>query len=268
MLQGSNKARIARRVIEVLEFFDDRHGEATVMDIVRRYDRPQSSTSELLSSLVELGILYKDPQNRSYRPTPRAAMLGASNQAPIVRDGRLTELMDRLRAQTGLAVALFGMVGVDAQIFDTRSTRDRTQDRITQRTYNGRRERLTHSAVGRLLLSTLSRTRREGIVRRLNADVPGEHMPLADMLALIDTCERQGTTVGEAGFGCGQPRLRRRVKQIIFPAGKNENNSAIRFECQRFSSSNLFWAVSNSPVARRALSNGQSQARICWRWSL
>ena len=77
MLQGSNKARIARRVIEVLEFFDDRHGEATVMDIVRRYDRPQSSTSELLSSLVELGILYKDPQNRSYRPTPRAAMLGA-----------------------------------------------------------------------------------------------------------------------------------------------------------------------------------------------
>ena len=213
MLQGSNKARIARRVIEVLEFFDDRHGEATVMDIVRRYDRPQSSTSELLSSLVELGILYKDPQNRSYRPTPRAAMLGASNQAPIVRDGRLTELMDRLRAQTGLAVALFGMVGVDAQIFDTRSTRDRTQDRITQRTYNGRRERLTHSAVGRLLLSTLSRTRREGIVRRLNADVPGEHLPLADMLALIDTCERQGTTVGEAGFGC-----RAQVCAALLPA--------------------------------------------------
>ncbi len=202
MLQGSNKARIARRVIEVLEFFDDRHGEATVMDIVRRYERPQSSTSELLSSLVELGILYKDQQSRSYRPTPRAAMLGGSNQAPIVRDGRLTELMDRLRAQTGLAVALFGMVGVDAQIFDTRSTRDHTQEQITHRTYNGRRERLTRSAVGRLLLSTLSRSRREGIVRRLNAEASGEHMPLTDMLAMIDDCERQGTAVGESGFGC------------------------------------------------------------------
>ena len=58
---SSNKAKIARRVIEVLEFFDDNHREATVMDIVRRCNRPQSSTSELLSSLVELGLLHKDP---------------------------------------------------------------------------------------------------------------------------------------------------------------------------------------------------------------
>ena len=55
---SSNKAKIARRVIEVLEYFDDNHREATVMDIVRRYNRPQSSTSELLSSLVDLGLLY------------------------------------------------------------------------------------------------------------------------------------------------------------------------------------------------------------------
>jgi DNA-binding IclR family transcriptional regulator len=202
LMQPSNKARIARRVIEVLEFFDDRHREATVMDIVRRYDRPQSSTSELLSSLVELGILYKDPQNRSYRPTPRVSMLGGSTQAPIVRDGRLTELMDRLNAQTSLAVALFGLVGVDVQIFDTRSTRDIARDRISPRTYNGMRERLTNSAVGRLLLGTLSRTRREGIVRRLNAEARGECTPLAEMLELIDAAERQGVTVGALGFGC------------------------------------------------------------------
>ena len=52
-----NKAKIARRVIEVLDFFDDENREASVMDIVRRYGRPQSSTSELLASLVELGLL-------------------------------------------------------------------------------------------------------------------------------------------------------------------------------------------------------------------
>jgi hypothetical protein len=64
----SNKAKIARRVIEVLEFFDEAHPRATVMDIVRRFNRPQSSTSELLSSLVDLGLLYKDPYSRSYTP--------------------------------------------------------------------------------------------------------------------------------------------------------------------------------------------------------
>ncbi|MBM3595769.1 MAG: helix-turn-helix domain-containing protein [Alphaproteobacteria bacterium] len=52
-----NKAKIARRIVEVLEFFDDGYPEATVMDIVRHYDHPKSSTSELLSSLVELGLL-------------------------------------------------------------------------------------------------------------------------------------------------------------------------------------------------------------------
>ena len=61
---SSNKAKIAKRVVEVLDFFDDDHREATVMDIVRRYNRPQSSTSELLSSLVELGLLYKDPYSK------------------------------------------------------------------------------------------------------------------------------------------------------------------------------------------------------------
>ena len=93
----SNKDKNARRVIEVLDFFDDSHREATVMDIVRRYQRPQSSTSELLSSLVELGLLEKDSQARTYRLTPRAAMIGTGSQSGVVRDGRLVRLVDRLQ---------------------------------------------------------------------------------------------------------------------------------------------------------------------------
>ena len=69
----SNKTKIAKRVIEVFEFFDQGSPSATVMDIVRRYRRPQSSTSELLASLVEMGLLYKDMRSRSYSPTPRLA---------------------------------------------------------------------------------------------------------------------------------------------------------------------------------------------------
>ncbi|MBH0114616.1 helix-turn-helix domain-containing protein [Novosphingobium sp. YJ-S2-02] len=197
----SNKAKIARRVVEVLQFFDEAHPQATVMDIVRRYDRPQSSTSELLSSLVELGILYKDGQSRSYRPTPRAAMLGGSTQAPIIRDGRLTLLLDRLQAQSGLTVALFGLVGVEAQVFNCRSATNRRAGMFCENFTGGQTERLTDSAVGRLLLSTLSRPRREGIVRRLNAEAPGEHIPYPDMLAMIDQYERKGMATGEAGFG-------------------------------------------------------------------
>ena len=108
---GSNKAKIAKRVIEVLDFFDHDHPTATVMDIVRRYDRPQSSTSELLSSLVDLGLLYKDMATRSYTLTPRAAMLGSQTQPDFVRDGRLSGLVEKIAAQTHLSVGVFGMVG-------------------------------------------------------------------------------------------------------------------------------------------------------------
>ena len=144
----SNKAKIARRVVEVLEFFDDDHPQATVMDIVRRYNRPQSSTSELLSSLVGLGMLYKDPYSRSYTPTPRAALLGCSVQSGIVRDGRLPGLMDRLSAQTGLGVAVFGMVGLSVQIFTWRGSKQRLRTSQTDGFAGGQQDSLTGSAAG------------------------------------------------------------------------------------------------------------------------
>ncbi|MCJ1961640.1 helix-turn-helix domain-containing protein [Novosphingobium mangrovi (ex Hu et al. 2023)] len=224
LAQSSNKAKIARRVVEVLQFFDEAHPHATVMDIVRRYDRPQSSTSELLSSLVELGILYKDGQNRSYRPTPRAAMLGGSTQAPIIRDGRLTVLLDRLQAQSGLTVALFGLVGVEAQVFNCRSAGNRRVGMFCESFTGGQTERLTDSAVGRLLLSTLSRPRREGIVRRLNAEAEGKHIPYADMLTLLDQYERKGMVVGEAGFG-----IEAEICAALLPAYAVDQPMAIGF---------------------------------------
>ena len=113
----SHKAKTARRVIEVFEFFDKQNRCATVMDIARRFNRPQSSTSELLAIMVEMGLLYKDRVSRTFRPTPRAAMLGSAFQPSVVRDGRLSMLIDCLSTETGLGVAVVGMVGLNAQIF-------------------------------------------------------------------------------------------------------------------------------------------------------
>ncbi len=197
----SNKAKIARRVIEVLEFFDEAHPRATVMDIVRRFNRPQSSTSELLSSLVDLGLLYKDPYSRSYTPTPRAAMLGASVQPDLVRDGRLTGLIDRLTSQTGLAVALFGMVGLNVQIFNWRPG-TRPMRTAGAGFSGGQLERLSDSAVGWLLLSTIDPSRRDGTIRRLNAEAaPERKFVPAALAAQSQQCRETGHVTGAAGFG-------------------------------------------------------------------
>ena len=146
-----NKAKIAKRVIEVFEFFNENSQKATVMDIVRRYGRPQSSTSELLATLVEMGLLYKDSRSRYYSPTPRLAALGVSAQPEIIRNGHLFAFMDRLAQTTRNSVALFGMVGTSVQIFRLSAGPEPGLRDIGY----GACEQLSASAAGLLLLSTL-----------------------------------------------------------------------------------------------------------------
>jgi DNA-binding IclR family transcriptional regulator len=206
---ASNKAKIARRVIEVLEFFDDDHREATVMDIVRRYDRPQSSTSELLSSLVELGLLYKDPYSRSYSLTPRAALLGSSGQSGMVRDGSLVRLTDRLVAQTGLPVAVFGMVGLNVQIVNWRPGQ-RKLPASCRSLAGGRLAPLSESAAGWLLLSMVQQPRRDGMVRRLNAEAAEDcKFSAVEMSQLLQSARDKGHAEGPAGFGSNATVLAR-----------------------------------------------------------
>ena len=198
----SNKAKIARRVIEVLEFFDEDHPQATVMDIVRRFNRPQSSTSELLSSLVGLGLLYKDPCSRSYSPTPRAALLGNAVQPCMVRDGSLTGLIERLAAQTGLAIAVFGMVGLKTQIFSWRGGKRALRTADPSGFCGGQQEHLSDSAVGWLLLSTVAQPRRDGMIRRLNAEATDDRkFSFPEMAARAQHCHDTGSISGIAGFG-------------------------------------------------------------------
>ncbi|WP_174273146.1 helix-turn-helix domain-containing protein [Sphingomonas bacterium] len=196
-LLESNKTKIAKRVIEVFEFFDETNAKATVMDIVRRYRRPQSSTSELLASLVEMGLLYKDARSRSYSPTPRLATLGTAAQPEIIRDGRLFAFMDRLAFSTRHAVALFGMIGTHAQIFRwSPGSDDATRDLGC-----GASQPLSASAAGLLLLSTYSNDHAGRMLWRLNAEAPdGAKFNPAELRDRVADYRRQGHATGAAGF--------------------------------------------------------------------
>ncbi len=235
----SNKAKIARRVVEVLEFFDDDHHEATVMDIVRRYDRPQSSTSELLSSLVELGLLFKDPYSRNYTLSPRAALLGTGGQPSAVRDGALIRVLDRLSAQTGLSVALFGRVCLNVQITSWRS--GARPCAATRDLFGGMQHPLSDSAIGWLMLSTIEQPRRDGVVRRLIAEASDDfRMRFGELNQLVDHCHDAGYAHGPIGFGSkahavavllpGQPADRPLAVGLAF-APDRQINPASLMEC-------------------------------------
>lgn len=223
------KAKAAQRVIEVLDFFDEQHRHASVMDIARRYNRPQSSTSELLASLVDLGLLYKDAASRSYTLTPRAAILGSLSQPRLVRDGILCTLIDDLRSQTGLGVALIGMVGPSAQLFRWKPGVQPLESAAGHGLAGGAQESLCETAAGWLLLATLPPQRREGLLRRLNAEAP-DHRKFhhAEMSARIRDCGQQGFASGPVGFGVSAS-----LTTILLPSEPNDRPMALGFVHQR-----------------------------------
>lgn len=117
MDSANGKAKIAKRLIEVLEFFANAKRVATVTDIVRHYQRPQSSTSELMRCLVEAGLLYQDAKSRTYSPTPKLAAMGHACQPEPIASGRLFAAMDELATRCDLALGLVGIVGTSVQVF-------------------------------------------------------------------------------------------------------------------------------------------------------
>ena len=120
----------------------------------------------------------------------------------MVRDGRLTSLIDRLSAQTGLAVAVFGMIGLKVQIFNWRAGKRALRTAGPTGFSGGQQEHLSDSAAGWLLLSTVAQTRRDGMIRRLNAEAaPERKFSALDMTSRVQQCRDLGHANGIAGFG-------------------------------------------------------------------
>jgi DNA-binding IclR family transcriptional regulator len=192
-----NKTKIARRVIEVFEYFDEEHPTATVMDIVRRYDRPQSSTSELMSNLVRLGMLYKDPRSRSYWPTPRLAALGANVRPLNTQYAPLFSFMDNLAHSARQSLALFGIVGTQVQIFHWSPAPNLDEPYI----HRGSSELLSANVAGHLLLSTMEGDELARFLRRLHVETPpARQFNVAELNAKISRYRQQRNATGESGF--------------------------------------------------------------------
>src|SRR5262245_54243501 len=114
---GAKHVKSAKRVLEVFEFFQEVKRPARVMDIARCYGYPQSSTSELLSCLVELGFLQRE-RGRTFRPTAKVATLGAWVQPSLFRDGTVLPMMDRLADSLDRPIILASAHGFAAQCLD------------------------------------------------------------------------------------------------------------------------------------------------------
>lgn len=94
----------ATRVLALFELFDRLERPASVTEIAREMDIPQSSTSMLVNSLIDRGYLTALPDRR-VQPTARVSMLGRWIDERIT-DGRVARLMRDLGEETGETILL------------------------------------------------------------------------------------------------------------------------------------------------------------------
>ena len=175
----------AGRVFRILELLDIIGREAVVSEISEVLNVPQSSTSMLLRSMEHLGYLAYNPTTRAYRPTARVALLGRSVAAPLVGDGLLVRLVERLNARSGLLVAVSARNQTDFQYIYV------VQGKMPGRSFvvNGLKAPLTYSASGLVLLGQMESAEIKRIALRINVESDGRYR-VPSISGLIERVEQ------------------------------------------------------------------------------
>lgn len=163
---ADNRVKSAQRVLQVLEYFDEIRRDASVMDIARALSMPQSSTTELLRTLVDMGYLSYKVEGRRYMPTHRVALLGSWIQSQLFSGGRLVRMMEELGETTHETVILGEYSGLSVRYIYV------VQSRMTMRLHvgPGTVRPLALSGMGQLFLSSFPEDLVKTLLKRINSE--------------------------------------------------------------------------------------------------
>jgi len=200
-LTSPRNIKSAHRVLEILEYFDRDRRSATVMDMSRSLNYPQSSTSELLRCLTRLGYLHYNRARRTYSPTARVALLGAWVRPSLFRGGPVLSAIDTVARLTNETVVLATNTNYLTQFLHViPGNNPRAIDLHGGETYS-----ILHSPQGRLQLSTYRNELVRSAVHRLNAEEtdPERQVRLGDFLADCMTLRERGWLIEPECDGVG-----------------------------------------------------------------
>ncbi|KCZ86050.1 IclR family transcriptional regulator [Hyphomonas adhaerens MHS-3] len=105
----------SQRTLALFELFSLEQRPLTIKQITDALDIPQSSASVLTKSLVSLGYLEKNEQNRTYYPTLRVSLLGTWMRRQHQRAGQLPALLSEVARLTGESTILAMRNGMYSQ---------------------------------------------------------------------------------------------------------------------------------------------------------
>lgn len=185
----------AVRTIEVLEYLAAQQVPTSIGQISEGLRYPQSSTTFLLHTLLELGYVDYNDKTRRFSASERVMLLGFGIFSELTGRRGVIPMMTQLAERSGL-IALVGVRrGVDVQFLHI------VQPRKFSLRYNSqlRRRHLTRSALGKILLSTMADREVGQIVRRINSEIeePDERTPLAGIVKELREIRERGYSTNE-----------------------------------------------------------------------
>lgn len=206
--------KTARRVFEVLEMFFEMQRPLRLKEIVDRYDYPASSASVLLKSLVVLGYLNYDNNERTYFPTMRVARLGSWVHDSVLGDGNLKSLLEHLSEATLEIVTL----GVHSDLFIQYVHVVQSNLKIRFRITPGSIYPITRSGMGWLFLSLRPDEIIDRFVRRANANEkdPKNRVALDDIMKNIAQIRKDGYVYTEGVTAPGGAMIAMELPERIF----------------------------------------------------
>jgi DNA-binding IclR family transcriptional regulator len=185
---GHGAVKSAARVLQVFELFDEIQRDARVAEIAERLAFPQSSTSILLRSLVDLGYMDYLPESRSFLPSPRVTLLGTWLDKGPVRNGSLIRMLEEISLATGNTVIIAARNGIYSQYVHVLQARTAIRFHVS----TGARRLVVWSATGFALLIGATEAEVRALCARTNAEsIPGQ--PRVDVSRVLENLAQTRT---------------------------------------------------------------------------
>lgn len=185
-----SQVKSATRTLEILEYFNRMRHPRAMSEIALALGYPQSSTTVLLKTLVTLGYLNFDRKARLYFPTSKVTALGDWVPRALFGSGRVLEALRDVHAATGETVSINTHNDVYLQYVKIIQSVHALRFHVDE----GMLRPLTQSAVGWLLLSTMSDDKIDNTVRRANIATPraADRVEISDMMERVREIRQQG----------------------------------------------------------------------------
>jgi IclR family KDG regulon transcriptional repressor len=187
--------KTARRLFEVLEYFDEVQQPISLKDIAAHFEYPVSSASALLKSMVVMGYLDYDGYSRTYMPTMRIAVLGNWVQSALFGESRILALMKHMSDVAHETISIATQSDLFMQYIHVVPSTYAIRYHLKPGTVRP----LARSGLGWLLLSARSDEVIEKLLRRINVEEEDRKLRigLTELMARINEIRKQGYVFSE-----------------------------------------------------------------------